>query len=100
MAINIVSSYSNPQLSAMQKFHNVYKKSVDEKAALPKNDVQEVSFNNENITNDIREYLSVDEKRVLKEVFGDLDIDKNNPSPYSVPKYSELLKGSQLDIRI
>ena len=100
MAINITSNYTNTQVSLMQKFHSAYKKSVDEKVAVPKNSAIENDINKENVSNDIREYLSIDEKKVLKEVFGDENLDKNTTTPYSGLKYTEFLKGTQLDIRL
>ena len=102
MAINITGNYSNPQVSIMQKFHNVYKKSVDEKVAMPKNNAKDHISNENvgNVSNDIREFLSIDEKRVLKEVFGDMDVEKSKNIPYNGIRYSDFLKGSQLDIRL
>ena len=102
MAINITSNYSNPQVSIMNKFHNVYKKNIDEKVAMPKNNAKShISDENvNNISSDIREYLSIDEKKVLKEVFGDLNVDRNTTTPYNSTRYSDFLKGSQLDIRL
>ena len=102
MAINITSNYTNPQMSISNKFHNVYKKTVDEKVAMPKNNAKD-HISDENvhkISSDIREFLSVDEKKVLKEVFGDLKVENNNSSPYNSTRYSDFLKGSQLDIRL
>ena len=102
MAINITSNFSDPSVFMMQKFHNVYKKNVDEKVAVGKNNAKDhISEENvQKISSDVREYLSVDEKRVLKEVFGDLEVEKNNSNPYHSGRYTEFLKGSQLDIRL
>ena len=100
MSITITSSYSNPQLSVMQKFHNIYKNNVDEKSVVQKNDAQGIKNIGDMSMKDIREFLSVDEKRVLKEVFGDSNIDKNTINPYSSTSYAEILKGSQIDIRL
>jgi hypothetical protein len=49
---------------------------------------------------DIREFLSADEKRTLREVFGDLALDKNTHSGYNGTQNIEFLKGSQIDIKL
>lgn len=100
MAINISNNYSNSQVSLMQKFHSVYQKNVEEKVSKPQNNINEDSQLRDISSKDIREYLSVDEKRVLKEVFGDLNVDKNSSSPYSHSKYMDFFKGSQIDIKL
>ncbi|MCL2063049.1 MAG: hypothetical protein FWG98_01575 [Candidatus Cloacimonetes bacterium] len=102
MAINITNNYTNPQVTVMNKFHNAYKKNVDEKVAMPKNNAKDhISDENVNkISSDIREFLSIDEKKVLKEVFGDSNVEKNISSPYNSTRYSDFLKGSQIDIRL
>jgi len=100
MAISITSNYANPQVDLMKKFHSVYKNSVDEKAVVQKNSPRETKKTIEMSSNDIREYLSVDEKRVLREVFGDAEMDRKGINPYHNTNSVELLKGSQLDIRL
>jgi hypothetical protein len=102
MAINITSDYTNPQYATLQKYQNVYKKpEMQHKAAIsanqPHKDIENVRDIN---TNDIREFLTNDEKRVLKEVFGDLNVDKNTTTPYNDTRYADMLKGSQIDIRL
>jgi hypothetical protein len=85
----------------MEKFHNIYKKSVDDKMPIQKIGTNMESYNIRELSgNEIRDYLTVDEKRVLKEVFGDLNVDKNTTTPYSQMRYSEFLKGTQLDVRL
>jgi len=104
MPLTINSEYANPQFAVMQKFQNTYKKDlVEEKAVVDKSN----STPRDNIANlrdvsgnDILEYLSVDEKRVLREVFGDFNVDKNMPSGYYGTKYSDFMKGSQIDVRL
>ena len=100
MAINITSNYSNPQTLVYQKFHNAYKNSVDEKKVTQKNNPTENSQVADIKENSIRDFLSVDEKRVLKEVFGDFNVDKNSGIQYGASKNVDFLKGSQIDIRL
>jgi hypothetical protein len=104
MPINITSNYSNPQFAIMQKFQNTYKQNnIAEKAVVQKSepiinrniaDIRDIN------SNDIRDYLSVDEKRTLKEVFGDFNVDKNIVPGYNGVKYSEFLKGNQIDVKL
>jgi len=100
MALNITNNYSNPQVSILQKFHNAYKNNEVEKKVTHKNNLSEITQPTDIQANEIREYLSVDEKRVLKEVFGDLSVDKKTNTPYSCTKSVDFLKGSQIDIRL
>ena len=104
MPLTITSEYTNPQLAVMQKFQNKYKHNVsEEKAVVEKTNIQQKNniANLRDVSgNDILEYLSVDEKRVLREVFGDFNVDKNTPSGYYGTKYSDFLKGSQIDVRL
>ena len=104
MALSITSEYSNPQYAVMQKFQSTYKQSdVSEKISVEKaNSTPRDNIANlrEISGNDILEYLSVDEKRILKEVFGDFNLDKNTSSSYYGTKYSDFMKGSQIDVRL
>jgi len=100
MAITITNNYSNPQVSVLQKFHNAYKNNEVDKKNTAKNNSPENLQRVEVQANDIREYLSVDEKRVLKEVFGDFNVDKNTNVLYNSTRSVDLLKGSQIDIRL
>jgi len=100
MALNITNNYINPQATVLQKFHNAYKNNEVEKKVAQKNNLLEIMQPADIQANVIREYLSVDEKRVLKEVFGDLSVDKNTNTPYSGTKGVDFLKGSQIDIRL
>ncbi len=101
MAINILNNYQNTQSSIMQKYHDIYKTNNDEKIVKQKN------INKSNVVElpeiskkDLREYLSVDEKRVLKEVFGDLNVDKNSHTPYNHSRSFDFFKGSQIDVKL
>jgi len=100
MALNITNNYINPQATVLQKFHNAYKNNEVEKKVAQKNNMAELVQPADVQANVIREYLSVDEKRVLKEVFGDLSVDKNTNTPYSCTRSVDFLKGSQIDIRL
>jgi hypothetical protein len=88
----------------MQKFQQTYKQSeVAQKVTLPT--TKSVAAENvENVrdlnSHDIREFLSADEKRTLREVFGDLALDKNTHSKYNGTQNIDFLKGSQIDIRL
>jgi hypothetical protein len=84
-------------VNLLQKFHNSYQKAVDEKAVVSNS----ASTVDENITQSkIQEYLTIDEKRVLKEVFGDQNVDRNVYNPYNGTKFAYIFKGSQLDIKL
>ena len=101
MAITIHSNYVSPQSGLTEKFNNIYKKNVDEKVAVLKNSTSsETAKIRQMSNNDIREYLTADEKKVLKEVFGDVNVDKNTATPYSNSRYAEFLKGTQLDVKL
>ena len=101
MAITINSNYVSPQTALAEKFNNIYKKSVDEKVPVLKNSTNaETAKIRDMSNNDIRDYLTVDEKKVLREVFGDMNVDKNTATPYSNARYSDFLKGTQLDVRL
>gem|GEM_PF-2162822 len=105
MAINVTNNFVNSQMSSIQKFHNIYKKNIDEKVPTPKNNAlgNKDAFmlsNAGNSNNDMREYLTLDEKKVLKEVFGDFELDKNSATPYSGTRNIDFLKGIQIDMRL
>jgi len=104
MPINITSNYANPQLAIMQRFQKTYKPDdTPEKVHVKNNSLANKENTNElyNInSNDIRDYLSTDEKRLLKEVFGDSQLDKNSILGYNVTKFSDTLKGSQIDVKL
>ena len=104
MPLTITSEYTNPHTAIMQKYQNsVRNAEADQKAVVQKanpNLKENISNLRDLSGNDILEYLSVDEKRVLKEVFGDLNVAKNMPNGYYGTKYSDFMKGSQVDIRL
>ena len=100
MAISVLSNYNSTDVNVLKKFHNAYKKSVDEKV-----NISQITHSTNILTNDftdnkIQEYLTADEKRVLREVFGDNNIDKHILSPYTGTKLAYIFKGSQIDIRL
>ena len=49
---------------------------------------------------ELKDFLSSDEKKVLKEVFGDLAVDKYSNNFYNSSKSTDLVKGSQIDIKL
>jgi hypothetical protein len=101
MSITITSNYSNPQASILDKYNNIFKKTVDDKAVVLKNSTSLENISARDLSaKDMREYLTADEKRVLKEVFGDLNVDKNTTNPYNSTRYSDFLKGTQLDVKL
>jgi hypothetical protein len=100
MPITITNNYTPPNVNLLQSYHNSYKKNVEEKAVVS-NPHKTEAIKEENFTqNKLQEFLSVDEKRVLKEVFGDLNVDRNVYNPYNGTKFAYIFKGSQLDIRL
>jgi hypothetical protein len=100
MPLNITSNYTPVSTNLLQKFHSSYQKPVDEKAIVS-NSVKSEPVIEENISqNKIQEFLTIDEKRVLKEVFGDVNVDKNVYNPYNGTKFAYIFKGSQLDIKL
>ena len=100
MAINITSNYTSNQVNLLQKFHNNYQKNIDEKVALPQNEPKESIIAQKTDSHKLQEYLSVDEKKVLKEVFGDLNVEKNVYNPYNGTRFAYIFKGSQLDVKL
>jgi len=104
MPINITSNYSNPQQAIMQRFKESYKQEATPEKAIVQNnplpihntppDLKNISSNN------IQDFLSVDEKRTLKEVFGDFNLDKKTIPQYNGSKYTDFLKGSQIDVKL
>ena len=100
MPISITSSYTPPNVNLLQKFHNTYQKTVDEKAVVSSSVRQEKVSEVDITQNKLHEYLSVDEKRALKEIFGDLNIDKNVYNPYNGTKFAYIFRGSQIDVKL
>jgi len=101
MSITINNNYVSSQTNLLDKLNNMYKKNVDEKVPIIKNCTnQEKGRNHDVIGTDIRQYLTVDEKKVLKEVFADNHLDKNTNTLYNKSEYTEFLKGTQLDVRL
>jgi len=101
MAINILSNYQNTQSSVLQKYHEIYKNKTDDNPVKSRNINQANDIELPEVSKkDLREYLSVDEKRVLKEVFGDFNVDKNNYTPYNHSQSFDLFKGSQIDVKL
>jgi len=104
MPINITSNYSNPQLAIMQRFQKTYKPEETPEKVHVKNNSHQHNNNAKDLSNinsnDIRDYLSNDEKKLLKEVFGDLNLDKISVVGYSATKFSDTLKGSQIDVKL
>ena len=100
MAINITSNYTSNNVNLMQKFHSNYKKQVDEKAVVSQNEPKDIIPDQKSEEHKLSEFLSVDEKRVLKEVFGDLSSEKNVYNPYNGTKFAYIFKGSQIDVKL
>lgn len=102
MALTINSTNITNQYNIQQKYAEVYKKNSKEQNNLisdnkPNPELEEIR----DISNkDLKNYLSVDEKKVLKEVFGDLSVDKETLNIYNSSRSAELLKGSKIDIRL
>jgi len=104
MPINITSNYSNPQQAIMQRFKDSYKQDTIQEKTLAKNNplpIQNTPPDLQNInSNNIHDFLSVDEKRTLKEVFGDFNLDKKTIPQYNGSRYTDFLKGSQIDVKL
>jgi hypothetical protein len=102
MALTINSDVISNQYSIQQKYADVYKKNSKENPnSLPDNKPNTVMNDIRDISNaDLKNFLSVDEKKVLKEVFGDLSVDKESLNLYNSSKSAELLKGSKIDIKL
>ena len=100
MPISISSNYNPPNVNLLQKFHNTYNKGVDEKAKISNPFKNEPVLEEVHAPQKLQEFLSADEKRVLREVFGDLNVDKNVFNPYNGTKFAYIFKGSQLDIKL
>lgn len=101
MAINIQSNYQNPQALMLKKYHEAYKKEVSENKVKPSNDKAKTDRELPEINkSNLRDFLSSDEKRVLKEVFGDLNVDKNTTIPYNHSNSLVFFKGNHLDIKL
>ena len=102
MPININSRQYVPVSQDFNRYHNAYKKNIDENLVITKNVAKErFSVENAiNINTNLREYLSVDEKKVLKEVFGDFENENRVNTPYNKTSNFEFTKGSLLDIKL
>ena len=100
MPISISSNYNPPSVNLLQKFHNSYSRGVEEKANISNPIKSEPILEEVQAPQKLQEFLSADEKRVLKEVFGDLNVDKNVYNPYNGTKFAYIFKGSQLDIKL
>jgi len=104
MPINITSNYSNPQQAIMQRFKESYKQEPTPEKTLVQNNpmpIQNTPPDLKNISsNNIQDFLSPDEKRTLKEVFGDFNLDKKTIPQYNGSKYTDFLKGSQIDVKL
>ncbi|MCL1827318.1 MAG: hypothetical protein FWG20_04675 [Candidatus Cloacimonetes bacterium] len=101
MSITINNNVSGYSSALTDKLNTLYKKNVDEKVPVKKNSTNEESVKIRDIsTNDIKQFLTADEKKVLREVFSDLEVDKNTSTPYSNMQYAEFLKGTQLDVKL
>jgi hypothetical protein len=101
MAINVNSNYASNNYEVMKKFQEVYKKNTPtEKISVKNSNNINTEIMRELDEKNIREYLTVEEKILLKEVFGDINLDKNSNFQYSGTKFSTFLKGSQIDIKL
>ena len=100
MAINITSNFTGNNYAVMQKFQNVYKKNEVNEKVSTKNPMIENTNETIDFNNNIREYLSNDEKKILKEIFGEISVDKNNSIKYNGPEFVDFLKGSKIDVKL
>ena len=102
MAISNIQSHLSNTTNIFQKYAEQYKSnnSVKQQTNTQNqpgnhlNDIRNISCS------ELKDYLSSDEKKVLKEVFGDLSIDKHTTRFYNSTQSTELLKGSQIDIKL
>ena len=101
MAITIHNNHIENSYNLYQRTTDVYKKNTKETANTPDNQTSPI---NQTVTSyadqDLKSFLSNDEKRVLKEIFGDLTVDKETSVLYNSINSKELLKGSKIDIRL
>jgi hypothetical protein len=101
MPLTINNTYFNTPQTLTDKLNNLYKKNVDEKTPILKNSTNpEIAKMREVKSNDIRQYLTVDEKKVLKEVFNEEGVDGKTTTPYQKNEYTEFMKGTQLDVKL
>jgi len=101
MSINIISNYVNPKNAIFERYQGLNNQKIEQKVTVAKPIINpEFDQIRDLSSNEIRDYLTIDEKKALKEVFGDFNLDTNTVSPYNSPKYMEMFKGTQLDIRL
>lgn len=100
MALTIQNHNIQSQLTPLQHITDTYKKSDSNKEKIEvKNQPKVEEELTTNIINtDLKQYLSKDELRVLKEVFGDETVVAN--TPYNNEGAKKLLIGSRIDIRL
>ena len=102
MPISINNHNSYPVSTELNKYHNAYKKNIDEKVHSTKS-VTKDGYKSENVTDgnyEIRDYLSIDEKKVLREVFGEFETEKKETNVFYNKNNHEMMKGSKLDIKL
>ncbi|HOD53677.1 MAG TPA: hypothetical protein PKJ08_04050 [Candidatus Cloacimonadota bacterium] len=102
MAISNVQSHLSNTSNIYQKYTELYKSNNPTKQqVIPENQPNTQILEIRDISSsELKDFLSNDEKKVLKEVFGDLSVDKQTIPYYNSLKSTELLKGSQIDIKL
>ncbi len=101
MALTIQNNQIDNAYSLYQRTSDLYKKNTKDRQTLPANQANKEAESVRTLTSkDLKSFLSNDEKKVLKEVFGDLSVDKESILLYNSPNSINLLKGSKIDIKL
>lgn len=101
MALTINQTQISNSYNQYNRTSDIYKKHSPEKNFQSQNQPSRHIDTVRSMSNqDLKSFLSIDEKKVLKEVFGDLSVDKEVDVLYNSPHAIELLKGSKIDIRL
>ncbi|MCB5250113.1 MAG: hypothetical protein RBS16_00965 [Candidatus Cloacimonadales bacterium] len=102
MAINNIQSNLSNSVNIHQQYSDRFKtnKTENQKPTIQPNSNNHLDKIRNLDPSELKDFLSVDEKKVLKEVFGDLAVDKYSNIFYNNTRSIDLLKGSQIDIKL
>jgi len=102
MAINNIQTQQSNAGNIYQKYTEKYRASKPEKKEIKISQKSNPHLDEmrDLSPSELKDFLSSDEKKVLKEVFGDLAVDKYSNNLYNSSKSTDLLKGSQIDIKL
>lgn len=102
MALTINQASISNQYNIQQKYAEMYKQNNKQKVeSTTQNEAHQSIEDLRDIgSSSLKNFLSSDEKKVLKEVFGDLSVDKQSQHLYNSTQLSKLLIGSKIDIKL